>query len=181
MPHSNMHSFPARESHQVNTSFSWIIFLSWYHRAPFPSHPLYFEPAGSDRKNFLCFLHKVQETQAKRMLAVHCRQVNKNAHMGSWFCSSWAAGRKGWAKIEKTRKGICLAHLLYKPYNAGTLFLAEGHGTRQAIELSWELQWGELIRGMRHGGAGGIAKGLPGAAGWVERVQCYTVWTTQEH
>lgn len=34
-----------------------------------------------------------------------------------------------------TRERIGLAYLLYQPDDAGTLLLAEGHGTRQAVEL----------------------------------------------
>lgn len=55
---------------------------------------------------------------------------------------AWAPGfaphelqAEGCGQERELGGGACLAHLLYKPDDAGTLFLAEGHGARQAVEL----------------------------------------------
>lgn len=62
-------------------------------------------------------------------------------------------------------------HLLNEPDDADGLFLAKCQGAGQAVELPRELQGRKAIRGLGHVGAGGVAKGLPGAAGWVQGIQ----------
>lgn len=143
------------------------------HKTSFPNHPLHLGLVGPGRKSVSVVL---PEQRTGNMSEANAGSFHKNAHMSSQLCSLWAAGR--WVSV---REGMCQAYLFYEPDDAGTLLLAEGHRARQAVELPWELQRGELIRDMSHGGAGGIAKCLPGAARWVERVQCYTASTTQEH
>lgn len=62
-------------------------------------------------------------------------------------------------------------HLLNEPDDADGFLLAKGQGARQAVELPRKLQGRKAIRGLGHGGAGSIAKALPGAAGRVQGVQ----------
>lgn len=62
-------------------------------------------------------------------------------------------------------------HLLNEPDDADGLLLAKGQGAGQAVELPRELEGRKAIRGLGHAGAGGVTKGLPGAAGWVQGIQ----------
>lgn len=62
-------------------------------------------------------------------------------------------------------------HLLNEPDDADGFLLTKGQGARQAVELPRELQGRKAIRGLGHGGAGSIAKALPGAAGRVQGIQ----------
>lgn len=62
-------------------------------------------------------------------------------------------------------------HLLNEPDDADGFLLAKGQGARQAVELPRKLQGRKAIRGLGHGGAGSIAKALPGAAGRVQGIQ----------
>lgn len=66
-------------------------------------------------------------------------------------------------------------HLLDKPDDADGLLLAEGQGAGQTVELPGEPQGRKAVRGLGHAGAGGVAKRLPGAAGWVQRIQSNAV------
>lgn len=74
------------------------------------------------RFSLLCFLDKGQETQAKLLLAsLWAPQAECSCELLALLLAEW--------------RGDCLAHLLYEPDDAGALFLAEGHGAGQAVEL----------------------------------------------